>query len=187
MATIGPRACYNEAKRFGETLCYLYAREFGLPVTIVRPFNNYGPGMRLDDRRAPADFARAVVGGEDIVLYSDGTPTRTFCYVADAVAGYLKALVYGEFDVFNIGSDGPEISIRKLAEIYVEIGKKLSAYGGRVRSELPEDKEYLTHNPTRRCPNIDKARRLLGYSPKIGLQEGVERHLRFVLARENVS
>ena len=114
VAAIGPRACYDEAKRFGETLCYLFAKTYNLPVTIVRPFNNYGPGMRLDDKRVPADFGGAVSENRNITLLSDGTPTRTFCYVSDAIIGYLKALLYAKFEFFNIGIDKPE-NIHKAA------------------------------------------------------------------------
>ena len=121
--TIGPRACYDESKRFGETICYEYAKEYNLPITLVRPFNNYGPGMKLGDKRVPADFASAVMNNEDIVILSDGKPTRTFCYIADAITGYLKVLLHGSFDVFNIGIDKPEISILELANIYAQRGK----------------------------------------------------------------
>lgn len=174
----GPRACYDEAKRFGETLAWVYANEHGMPVVAVRPFNNYGPGMRLDDRRVPADFAKAVVEGRDIVMHSDGTPTRTFCYVADAVAGYLKALVHGGYDAFNIGIDRPEISIRELAATYVEAGREVSGYRGSARLEPSAEADYLTHNPQRRCPDISHAREVLGYDPRVEVGEGVERFLR---------
>ncbi|TLM78032.1 MAG: NAD-dependent epimerase/dehydratase family protein [Actinobacteria bacterium] len=176
----GPRACYDEAKRFGETMCWVYAQEYGLPVTAVRPFNNYGPGMRLDDRRAPADFAKAVVEGRDIVLLSDGTPTRTFCYVADAVAGYVKALVHGSYDAFNIGVERPEITMRQLADTYVAAGAEVFGYTGVVRFEAPDEAAYLTHNPQRRCPDISHAREMLGYDPRVEVDEGVGRFLRFL-------
>ena len=88
----GPRACYDESKRFGETMAWVYAQQFNMPITIARPFNNYGPGMRLGDKRLPADFALAVTEGRDLIIHSDGTPTRTFCYVADAVAGLSLVL-----------------------------------------------------------------------------------------------
>lgn len=180
VATMGPRACYDEAKRSCETLSYLYAQEFGLPIAVVRPFNNYGPGMRLGDKRVPADFAQAVLADEDIQLFSDGRPTRTFCYISDAIAGYLKALALGRFDTFNIGSAGPEISVIELAEIYRRVGLRLTGYSGRIVLAPPPESDYLTHNPNRRCPNIDKARRVLGYAPAIGVEEGVERFLRFL-------
>lgn len=171
----GPRACYDEAKRFGETMCYLFHQKYGMPITVIRPFNNYGPGMRLNDARVPADFAGAVRQNRDIVMFSDGSPTRTFCYVSDAVTGYLKALLYARegFEAFNIGMDKPEISIRRLAEIYAEAGREIFGYTGQLRFAVSEDKEYLRNNPGRRCPDIGKARRLLGYNPQIGVERGV--------------
>ena len=84
---MGPRACYDESKRFGETLCYNYATHYHLPITIVRPFNNYGPGMHIQDKRAPADFANSILRNENITLFSNGSPTRTFCYITDAITG----------------------------------------------------------------------------------------------------
>lgn len=179
VACVGPRACYDEAKRLGETLCYLFARQFGMPIVVVRPFNNYGPGMRLGDQRLPADVIRAVYEGRDIVLHSDGSPTRTFCYVSDAVSGYLLALAHGRFDYFNIGTAQPEVSVRQFAELCAAAGRKLSGYAGQVRIEKAADADYLTDNPTRRSPSIAKAGRLLGYRPRVGVAEGVERFLRF--------
>jgi len=180
VASMGPRACYDEAKRFGETLCYVFASRGPLPIAIVRPFNNYGPGMSLEDRRVPADFARAVLENRDLAIFSDGTPTRTYCYIADAITGYLKALVHGAFDCFNIGIEAPEISVSELAAIYARRGKAACGYGGKVVYEKPPEKDYLTHNPSRRRPDIAKARRLLGYEPAIPAEEGVERFLRFI-------
>jgi UDP-glucuronate decarboxylase len=180
VACIGPRACYDEAKRCGETFCYLYAERFGMPITIVRPFNNYGPGMRLDDRRVPADFAAAVLARRDIEIFSDGTPTRTFCYVADAIVGYLKALALRRFDYFNIGIDRPEISVRALAEIYREAGSEMCGYKGQIRLAAQPESAYLTDNPNRRCPNMDKARSVLGFDPQIHVAQGVRRFVSFV-------
>lgn len=187
VSCIGPRACYDESKRFGETLCYVYAQQHLMPITVVRPFNNFGPGMRLEDRRVPADFARAIVDNRDIVILSDGTPTRTFCYVADALVGYLKVLTHWQFDCFNIGIDHPEISMQEFAQICVRIGQKVFDYTGCVRFEQPVEKEYLTHNPSRRCPNITKARRLLNFNPSIGVEDGVERFFRFLKAEQSKS
>lgn len=176
----GPRACYDESKRFGETMAWVYAQQFGMPITVARPFNNYGPGMRLGDKRLPADFALAVIEGRDLVILSDGTPTRTFCYVADAVAGYLLCLLHGSYDYFNIGIDRPEIMVRELAEIYRQAGAELFAYRGTVEYEKSEDPAYLLDNPNRRCPVIDKARSSLGYEPKILVEEGVKRYLQYL-------
>ncbi|WP_248925705.1 NAD-dependent epimerase/dehydratase family protein [Paenibacillus hamazuiensis] len=180
VASIGPRACYDESKRMGETLCYVYHQTYGMPIRIVRPFNNYGPGMALTDKRVPADFAQAVLRGEDVVIYSDGRPTRTFCYIADAVDGYLRVLTHDEFGCFNIGMDRPEISVRRLADIYREAAAELWGYGGEVRFIVSEEKDYLTDNPNRRCPDITKARMALGFRPEISVERGVRRYLRYL-------
>ena len=178
----GPRACYDEAKRFGETMCYLFHQKYNMPITIIRPFNNYGPGMRLNDARVPADFATAVRQNKDIVMFSDGSPTRTFCYITDAITGYLKCIAHAAdgFEAFNIGMDRPEISIRRLAEIYTEAGKEIFSYNGKARFAVSEDSEYLRNNPNRRCPVIDKARRLLGYNPQVDVEQGVRYFLEYV-------
>lgn len=180
----GPRACYDESKRFGETICMLYAKEYNLPITVARPFNNYGPGMDLNDKRVPADFAKAVLEGKDINILSDGSPKRTFCYVADAVTGYLKVLSHGKYDYFNIGIDKPEISILELANLYKNKISDLKNIKINVTFKKSSDTEYLTHNPQRRCPIIDKAKTILGYNPKIYVEEGVERFLKFLIIEQ---
>ena len=179
VSTVGPRACYDEAKRFGETLCYLFSNTYSMPIKIVRPFNNYGPGLRLQDKRLPADFAEAILLNRDINIYSDGTPTRTFCYVADAIVGYLKALLYNNFDIFNIGIDEPEISVHDAANIFVKKGKRLFNYSGKINFIKSSDKDYLVNNPNRRCPSIKKAKELLDYNPSILPKDGIERFLLF--------
>ena len=176
----GPRACYDESKRFGETMCKLFSQKYNMPVTVVRPFNNYGPGMKINDQRVPADFAKNVLEGKDIVILSSGSPKRTFCYIADAITGYLKAMAYGKYDYFNIGIETPEITIKELADIYQEAGKEILGYKGNIRYQVSDDNEYLTNNPQRRCPKIDKARHFLGYAPKITVENGVRRFLRFI-------
>jgi nucleoside-diphosphate-sugar epimerase len=174
----GPRACYDEAKRYGETLCVNFARELGLPVRVARPFNNYGPGLKITDRRVLPDFARDVLAGRDIVLLSDGSPRRTFCYVADAVIGYYKILVRGRSgEAYNIGVESPEISVAELAELVVELARDVFGYGGRVVRRASEDRAYLLDNPARRCPVIAKARTELGYDPTVSLEEGLRRSL----------
>lgn len=176
----GPRACYDESKRFGETMCMLFAQKYNMPIGVARPFNNYGPGMRINDKRVPADFALAIKENRDIEILSNGAPTRTFCYIADSINGYLKILLHGEYDYFNIGIEKPEISISELAKIYVEAGQEIFGYTGGIRYAISEDKQYLTNNPQRRCPNIDKARQLLGYNPTIDVKDGVRRFLTFI-------
>lgn len=180
VSATGPRACYDESKRFGETLCRVFAQVHNMPIGVVRPFNNYGPGMKLNDKRVPADFAKNVFEGKDIVILSSGAPRRTFCHIADAATGYLKILLHGRYDYFNIGMDKPEISIAELAEIYRAAGAELLNYRGQVRYAVSNDADYLTNNPQRRCPVLDKARKILHYNPTIFVDEGVRRFLTFL-------
>jgi len=174
----GPRACYDESKRFGETLCVVFAQQYGVPTRMVRPFNNYGPGLRIHDGRVLPDFARAMLAGQDIVMHSAGSPTRTFCYSADAVSGYYRVLIRGRAgEAYNIGVETPEISMRALAESLLDIGGELFGYTGRVVLQPSAEKDYLVDNPQRRCPVITKARTEVGYAPQVELMEGLRRSL----------
>ena len=174
----GPRACYDEAKRYGETLCVNFAQQYDLPVKMARPFNNYGPGLKITDGRVIPDFAMCVLQGRDIVMFSDGSPKRTFCYVADAIVGYYKILLRGrQGEAYNIGVEEPEISVVGLAQNIVDIAGELFGYEGKVVRQASNDKDYLIDNPNRRCPVIAKARAELGYRPSIGLDEGLRRLL----------
>lgn len=180
VATMGPRACYDEAKRFGETMCYIFHHKYKMPISIARPFNNYGPGMNINDKRLPADFAKAVHEGRDLVMYSNGRPTRTFCYIADAISGYLKVLLHGKLDVFNIGIDKPEVSVAAFADLFAKNAREIYDYKGSVVYEVSEDDAYMTDNPNRRCPDISKAKKILGYNPSIYVEEGINRYLQFL-------
>lgn len=174
----GPRACYDESKRYGETLCVNFARHYGLPVKLARPFNNYGPGLKITDRRVLPDLARDVLAGRDIVLLSDGSPRRTFCYVADAVIGYYKILAKGRpGEAYNVGVEEPEISMADLARKLRDVAKELFGYQGKVVLGNSNDPDYLTDNPQRRCPVIAKARQELGYAPSVSLRDGLTRLL----------
>lgn len=174
----GPRACYDEAKRYGETLCVNFAHQFDIPVKVARPFNNYGPGLKISDRRVIPDFARDIMADRDIVLLSDGSPKRTFCYSSDAVTGYYKVLVKGhQGEAYNIGVETPEISMAELAEKLTAFSRDLFGYKGRVIRRASEDASYLVDNPNRRCPVIMKARTHLGYNPSVALDEGLKRSL----------
>jgi dTDP-glucose 4,6-dehydratase/UDP-glucuronate decarboxylase len=174
VACLGPRACYDESKRLGETLCYVYTQQYGLPVKIVRPFNNYGPGLRLNDGRVLSDFSRDILHDRNIVLFSDGDPTRTFCYSSDALTGYLLALLSPHNgEAFNIGADAPEISISDLAAQMLRVAGSPHHVEHRVNTEF----NYLTDNPKRRCPDISKARAKLGFEPKVSLDAGLTRLL----------
>jgi dTDP-glucose 4,6-dehydratase/UDP-glucuronate decarboxylase len=168
----GPRACYDESKRLGETLCVNFFRARGAPVKIARPFNVYGPGLRLNDRRVIPDLFTGAFSKKEIIMYSDGTPTRSFCYVTDAISGFAKILLSDHNgESFNVGNDLEEISMNTLASGVAGL------FGGSVKINYmkSDDREYLTDNPQRRCPDLSKIRRLTGYQPKVRLKEGLAR------------
>ena len=174
----GPRACYDESKRFGETLCVNFVRQHSLPIKVARPFNNYGPGLKISDRRVIPDFARDILAGKDIVMLSDGSAKRTFCYVADAVIGYYKILARGTpGEAYNVGVEVPEISMKELASKMIALGKELFGYSGKLVHQQSTDKDYLVDNPNRRCPIIKKARTELGYDPQVTIDDGLRRSM----------
>lgn len=174
----GPRACYDESKRFCETLCVNYSQVYNLPIKVARPFNNYGPGMKITDGRVIADFSKNILGGVDLWMYSTGSPSRTFCYVADAIIGYFKVLTKGKKgEAYNIGIDEQETSVEMLAREMIAIGKENFGYKGKIIKMKSRDKEYLTDNPQRRRPDISKAKKELDYNPSITLQDGLRRTL----------
>jgi nucleoside-diphosphate-sugar epimerase len=184
----GPRACYDESKRYGETLCVNFANQRGVPVKMARPFNNYGPGLKITDRRVIPDFAADILAGRDIVLLSDGSPKRTFCYSADAIVGYYKILVRGRAgEPYNIGVEEPEISVAELAETMTALARELFDYRGRVVRRQSDDPEYLVDNPNRRCPVITKARTELEYDPKVTIEEGLRRTLTWYAANRQAT
>ena len=168
----GPRACYDESKRYGETLAVNFYNQYDFPIKIARPFNNYGPGLKITDKRVIPDFFKNILDKKDIEILSDGKATRTFCYISDAITGYLKILL-SDFngEPFNIGSDSPEISMYDLAKKIINI----LDLSNNVTFGKSSDSEYLTDNPLRRCPDLSKSRKLLNYSPKVGLDEGLLR------------
>ncbi|MGE5631236.1 MAG: NAD-dependent epimerase/dehydratase family protein [Caulobacteraceae bacterium] len=167
----GPRACYDESKRLGETLCVNYFREFGSPVKIVRPFNVYGPGLKLSDKRVIPDFFSDAMKKKKIRVLSDGSPTRSFCYISDAIEGFMLALLSDySGEAFNIGNASTEISMENLAAMIAKIVGDVE-----IEYKQSEEKEYLTDNPKRRCPDLAKSGSLLGYSPKVGLEKGLGR------------
>lgn len=174
----GPRACYDESKRYGETLAVTFALKFRLNIVTVRPFNNYGPGLPLSDRRVLPDFFRDAMKKQPIVLLSDGSATRTFCYVSDALEGYLRAMLKGRSgEAYNIGAEKPEISVRELADQVAKVtgSPELTVYG------QSEDQQYLTDNPQRRCPSIAKARKDIGFEPRVSLNSGLQKMYQYYL------
>lgn len=170
----GPRACYDESKRMNETLCVTYFRSFGTPVKIIRPFNVYGPGQRIDDGRIIPDLMKAAIEGGALVLYSDGRATRSFCYVADFVTACLLVMMSNaDGEPFNVGNDH-EISIGELAKMMAEVAADPPLA---VEHRVSGDADYLVDNPQRRCPDLTKLRTTTGWSPRVGLREGLGRTL----------
>ncbi|MDR3626626.1 MAG: SDR family oxidoreductase [Ignavibacteriaceae bacterium] len=161
---IGPRGVYDEAKRFGEAITMAYHRYHGLETRIVRIFNTYGPRMRLDDGRALPAFVGQALRGEDITVFGDGSQTRSFCYVSDLVDGIYKLLLSNESDPVNIGNPD-EITIKEFAEEVIRITGTKSKI---IYKDLPED------DPKVRQPNIEKARRILGWEPKVNRADGLK-------------
>jgi dTDP-glucose 4,6-dehydratase len=160
---IGPRGVYDEAKRFAEAITMAYNRYHKLDSRIVRIFNTFGPRMRLDDGRALPAFVGQALRGEDITVFGDGSQTRSFCYVDDLVEGIFKLLMSSEVEPVNIGNP-EEISIKGFAEEVIKItgsGSKI------VYKDLPVD------DPKVRQPSIEKARRVLGWEPKVKRTDGL--------------
>ncbi len=163
------RSCYGESKRMGETLCVAFARQFGVPARIARPFHTYGPGMRLDDGRVFADFVRDILAGGPIVLNSDGLARRSFCYLADATLGFFTVLLQGASgEAYNIANPGGETSIADLAD-------RLAASNGLTVERRPRtDAAYMPSPILSTKPDIAKAN-ALGWHPPIGIEEGFAR------------
>lgn len=171
VSSVGPRACYDESKRLAETLCLVYHNLFDVPIKIVRPFNVYGPGMKTDDYRVIPNFLYKGLTDQPLPVHGKGTQTRTFCYVSDAIVGFLKVLLSGNAgEVYNVGNNKPEITMYQLAKILTGIIK------GNSKIEIIDyPKTYPAGEPQRRCPDLTKITKELGYVPKVSLEQGLER------------
>ena len=162
---VGPRGVYDEAKRFAEAMTMAYHRHHGLDTRIVRIFNTYGPRMRPDDGRAVSNFVMAALRGRPLTVYGDGAQTRSFCYVDDQVRGLLALLDSDVRVPVNIGNPD-EVTVAELARLVLEV----------TGSDSPiEHCDPAPDDPRLRCPDIERARRHLGWEPEIGLRAGVER------------
>ena len=179
VSSTGPRACYDESKRFAETLAVTHFRTYGTPVRIVRPFNVYGPGLRHDDGRVIPSLVDDALGGRDLVLHSDGRPMRSFCYVTDFIVSLLRVIVRGaDGEPYNVGDDREEISMRELADRIRAVVRA----PGRVVVQESGDPDFLTDNPQRRCPDLAKLRALGGSVPRVSLEDGIGRYARWLVA-----
>lgn len=168
---IGPRSCYDESKRFAEAITMAYFRKFDLDVRIIRIFNTHGPRMRPDDGRVVSTFINQALNCKPITIFGDGTQTRSFCYIADMVEGLLAAMFKKNTkgEIFNLGVP-QEVRIIELAETI----KRLTNSKSKIEfTKLPVD------DPRRRKPDISKAKRVLGWEPKVDLEEGLEKTIEY--------
>jgi dTDP-glucose 4,6-dehydratase len=166
---VGPRGVYDEAKRFAEAITMAYHRVHGVETRIVRIFNTYGPRMRVQDGRAIPAFLSQALRGEDVTVFGDGSQTRSLCYVSDLVDGIYRLMMSNTSDPVNIGNPH-ELTIRELAERIVALTGSKSRI---VERPLPVD------DPKVRQPDITRARTLLGWDPKVALEEGLPRALAY--------
>jgi dTDP-glucose 4,6-dehydratase len=166
---IGPRGVYDEAKRFAEAMTTAYHRFHGVDAKIVRIFNTYGPRMRLKDGRAVPAFMSQALRGEDVTIFGSGTQTRSFCYVTDLVDGVIRLMESDVNDPVNIGNPH-EMTIEEIARAIIRLTGSASRI---VYRPLPED------DPKVRQPDITRARTLLGWEPKVPLEEGLTRTLEY--------
>ncbi len=181
VSSIGPRACYDESKRLAETICTIYHQKWQVPVTMVRPFNVFGPGMKHNDRRVIPMFTYQALNGEDITVHGDGHQTRTFCYITDAMIGFLKVLLIGKpGEAYNIGNEDNEIAMRDLVKVFVELTSGQAGY-----KLIPYPDTYPAGEPNRRCPDLTKARTELGYSPLVDFRSGIARSIKWCQTQES--
>jgi len=166
---IGPRGVYDEAKRFAEAMTTAYHRYHGVDAKIVRIFNTYGPRMRLNDGRAVPAFMSQALRGEDVTIFGSGRQTRSFCYVSDLVEGIIRLMESDVNDPVNIGNPH-EMTIEEIARTIIRLTGSASQI---VYRPLPED------DPKVRQPDITRARTLLGWEPKVPLEEGLTRTLAY--------
>lgn len=171
---VGPRSCYDEGKRFAETLFTDYARQSGLVVKIVRIFNTYGPRMQPDDGRVISNFVLQALRGADLTIFGDGSQTRSFCYVDDLIDGFVRLMASGKEVIGPVNIGNPvEITVAELASAVIAMTGSSSRI---VHRPLPVD------DPRRRRPDIQRAQRLLGWSPRVPLAEGLDRTVRYFSA-----
>lgn len=171
VSSIGPRSCYDESKRLGEALSMSYFNFYNVPVKIIRPFNVYGPGMKLNDYRVIPTFLGNALKNKELPIHGTGQQTRTYCYISDAIVGFMKVLLSkSSGEVYNIGNDDNEIDLMGLANVVSE------TFGHRVKlAKIPYPASYPADEPTRRCPDLTRARTKLNYNPKIDLKTGIRR------------
>ncbi len=180
VSSIGPRSCYDEAKRFSEALTMAYHRVHGVDVRIVRIFNTYGERMRPNDGRVVNTFVVQALRGEPLTLHGDGSQTRSFCHVSDEVRG-LMSLLDSDYNLpVNVGNPG-EFTMRELAELVIELTGSSSDI---ITVPLPTERDG---DPLQRKPDITLAKNLLGWEPTISLHDGLQRMIKHFVEVEGIS
>ena len=173
--SFGPRSCYDEGKRVGETLCYIYKNYFNSKIKIIRPFNIFGPLMNKKDYRVIPNIINKINSNKKILIHGNGRQTRTFCYITDGMIGFLRIILLGKFgEIYNIGNQSNEISMINLVKIFDRLLKKKNKF-----KLIDYPKNYPADEPMRRCPNINKAIKDTKYNPKISIKDGVHRVLKY--------
>ena len=180
VSCIGPRSCYDEAKRFSEALTMAYRRTHGLDVRVVRIFNTYGERMRPRDGRVVNTFVVQALRNEPLTLHGDGSQTRSFCHVADEVVGLAAVLDGGLIGPINVGNP-VEFTMRELAELVIELTDSSSPI---ISVPLPTEREG---DPLQRCPDISLVRDTYGWQPKLSLRDGLSRMVDWFRANEDLS
>jgi dTDP-glucose 4,6-dehydratase len=173
---VGPRSVYDESKRYAEALVMAYHRSHGVNTHLVRIFNTYGPRLQPSDGRVISNFMMQALKGEPLTIYGEGRQTRSFCYVDDLVGGIVRLCRSSEAMPVNIGNPG-EFTIIECAQAVLRVTGSKSKL---VFRELPQD------DPTRRCPDITRAKQLLGWEPSISLEEGLQRSLDYFKSKLTV-
>lgn len=174
--SVGPRSCYDESKRYAEALCVAYQQELGTSVGILRLFNTFGPRMSLDDGRAVPTFVRQAIERKPMTITGDGTQTRSLCYVSDTIEAFLRMADTGHVGPINIGNPN-EITMTKLA-------KTINFITNGVEYEAePIYIDSIGDDPKRRCPDIQKAEQLLGWTPTVNYIEGLTRMIDYEHSR----
>ncbi len=177
VSSMGPRACYDESKRLGETLCYVYHEYYGVSSNVIRPFNVYGPGMQENDYRVMPNFGSRIKAGKPLEIYGSGSQTRTFCYITDAIVGFFKVFCDGvPGEPYNVGNPDPEVSVAKLGEIFQSQSNRDVVL---KKSVYPDS--YPQDEPNRRCPDITKIQKQLQFFPKVNLEVGVSKFLEWAM------
>ncbi len=173
VSSMGPRACYDESKRLGETLCYIFSNYYKLHTNIIRPFNIYGPGMGQKDYRIFPNFISNIINNKKLNIYGSGEQTRTYCYISDAIEGFIRVVRFGKpGSVYNIGNNRPEVSVKDIYKILKKIHNK--DVNARF---ISHPKSYPNDEPQRRCPDINKAKKDLKYKTKVNLEKGLKNFL----------